>query len=113
MDEAQGARLRGTTLIGKLGPIDRIFQTPSNHRVHHASNAEYLDKNFGGSTMIWDWLFGTYEPEVTDPVYGLTKDLDANTPWTIAKGGYPELLTDLRETDRWSDRVRMCAGAPV
>lgn len=51
-------------MITRLGWFDRWFTTPSNHRVHHASNPQYLDKNFGGHTMIWDRLFSTYEPEV-------------------------------------------------
>jgi sterol desaturase/sphingolipid hydroxylase (fatty acid hydroxylase superfamily) len=106
-------QLQHTKLIGSLGPIDRLFQTPSNHRVHHGSNPEYIDKNFGGSLMIWDRCFGTYEPEVATPVYGLTKDLEATTPWAIAKGGYPELMVDLRETESWRDRARICVGAPA
>jgi sterol desaturase/sphingolipid hydroxylase (fatty acid hydroxylase superfamily) len=52
-----------TQLIGKLGPVELVMNTPSQHRVHHAINPRYLDKNYGGTLMIWDRLFGTFEEE--------------------------------------------------
>src|SRR2546421_6032058 len=64
-----------TQLIGKLGPLEKWINTPALHRVHHAINPRYLDKNYGGTFMIWDRLFGTYEPETERPVYGLVKAL--------------------------------------
>lgn len=62
-----------TRLIGSLGAIEWVFVTPSHHRVHHASNASYLDKNFGGMLIIWDRIFGTFEPEREAPVYGVAE----------------------------------------
>jgi sterol desaturase/sphingolipid hydroxylase (fatty acid hydroxylase superfamily) len=59
-----------TELVGKLGWFDRVFASPSNHRVHHGVNDLYLDKNYGGILIIWDRLFGTYEDEVEPAVYG-------------------------------------------
>ena len=106
-------QLQHTKLIGRLGPLDRILATPSNHRVHHASNAEYLDRNFGGSTMIWDHLFGTYTAETTTPVYGLTHDLTASTPLGIVAGGYPQLARDLRAVPTMRERLQLCAGRPA
>jgi alkylglycerol monooxygenase len=105
-------QLQHTELIGKLGPLDRILTTPSNHRVHHGSNPEYVDRNFGGSTMIWDHLFGTYIAETTTPVYGLTKPFTAQNPLTIVAGGYPELVRDMRATDGARARIAMCVGRP-
>lgn len=105
-------QLQHTELIGKLGPLDRILTTPSNHRVHHGSNPEYVDRNFGGSTMIWDHLFGTYTPETVAPVYGLTKEFPARNPLTIVAGGYPELVRDIRGADCAGQRVAMCLGRP-
>ncbi|RFS13924.1 sterol desaturase family protein [Emticicia sp. C21] len=66
-----------TRLIGKLGIIEYIMVTPSHHRVHHASNEQYLDKNFGDMFIIWDKLFGTFAEEKEEPTYGLTKQLDS------------------------------------
>jgi sterol desaturase/sphingolipid hydroxylase (fatty acid hydroxylase superfamily) len=59
-----------TTLIGKLGFLEWFMNTPSHHRVHHASNVQYLDKNHGGIFIIWDRLFGTFQEEQEKPVYG-------------------------------------------
>lgn len=58
-------------LIGKLGPIDWVFNTPSNHRVHHGRNPRYLDMNYGGILVIFDHLFGTYHAEDEEAAYGL------------------------------------------
>ena len=60
-----------TRLIGRLGPLEWVFVTPSHHRVHHAKNEHYLDKNFGGMLIIWDRIFGTFEPERESPLYGV------------------------------------------
>jgi sterol desaturase/sphingolipid hydroxylase (fatty acid hydroxylase superfamily) len=65
-------------------PIEFIFNTPSHHRVHHGSNLKYLDKNHGGILIIWDRLFGTFQPEEERPAYGLTKNIDTYNPVRIA-----------------------------
>jgi sterol desaturase/sphingolipid hydroxylase (fatty acid hydroxylase superfamily) len=69
-----------TDFIPRLGFLEKIFNTPSNHRVHHASNPEYLDKNFGGILIVFDRMFGTYQPEEKSRAitYGLV-----NTPHTL------------------------------
>lgn len=85
-------QLQHTQLIGRLGVLDRWLTTPSNHRVHHGSNPRYLDKNFGGQTMIWDRVFGTYEPETETVRYGATETLlNSGVSGTIL-GGYPRLF---------------------
>lgn len=66
-----------TTLIPKLGIIEKLFVTPSHHRVHHGSNEEYLDKNYGGVLIIWDRLFGTFQEEQAEVKYGITKDINS------------------------------------
>jgi len=68
-----------TQLVGKLGWIEYIFVTPSHHRVHHSSNEQYLDKNYGDVLIIWDKLFGTFAEEKEKPVYGLTKPLNSHS----------------------------------
>ncbi len=68
-----------TQLIGKLGWVEYLFVTPSHHRVHHSSNPQYLDKNYGDVLIIWDKLFGTFAKEEEKPVYGLTKPLNSHS----------------------------------
>ena len=68
-----------TRTIGKLGVLEYIFVTPSHHRVHHACNEQYLDKNYGDVLIIWDKLFGTFVTEEEEPEYGLTKPLDSHS----------------------------------
>jgi len=68
-----------TRTIGKLGVLEYIFVTPSHHRVHHACNERYLDKNYGDVLIIWDKLFGTFVTEEEEPEYGLTKPLDSHS----------------------------------
>ncbi len=71
-----------TKLIGKLGPIEWVLNTPSAHRVHHATNEHYLDKNYGAILIIWDRIFGTYQEEDVEPNYGITKPfLSWNPIW--------------------------------
>ncbi|MES2520165.1 MAG: sterol desaturase family protein [Bacteroidota bacterium] len=68
-----------TQLVGKLGILEYIFITPSHHRVHHACNEQYLDKNYGDMFIFWDKLFGTFIEEDEKPIYGLTKPLDSHS----------------------------------
>jgi sterol desaturase/sphingolipid hydroxylase (fatty acid hydroxylase superfamily) len=72
-----------TERIRKLGWLDWWFNTPSNHRVHHGVNPEYIDKNLGGIFMIYDHLFGTYAKEIAAPVYGTTHPLGTHNPVRI------------------------------
>ncbi|MBS1152547.1 MAG: Sterol desaturase, partial [Myxococcaceae bacterium] len=81
-----------TELIGKLGPLEKIINTPSLHRVHHAINPKYLDRNHGGTFMVWDHLFGTYQPEEEQCVYGLTHPLRSFNPVWAQLDGYWKLL---------------------
>lgn len=85
-----------TRVIQRLGWLDRWLNTPSNHRVHHGTNRHYLDRNFGGWTMLWDRLFGTYQPEDEPVVYGVTDPVDTTRVTTTSLGGYPALWRDIR-----------------
>lgn len=87
-----------TTLIGKLGPLEGVLNTPSAHRVHHARNADYLDRNHGGVTMIFDRLFGTYVAERDDePVeLGLVKPVGSRNPFAIAFHEWARMARDLK-----------------
>lgn len=87
-----------TEAVGKLGPLEWVFNTPSHHRVHHGSNPAYLDTNFGGVLIVFDRLFGTFVEEREDePVrYGLTKLVTSNNPFTIAFHEWGNLWRDLK-----------------
>ena len=69
-----------TRLIGKLGPLEWVLNTPSHHRVHHGSEPKYIDKNHAGTLIIWDRMFGTFQEEEEEPVYGITKSLKSWNP---------------------------------
>ncbi len=99
-----------TEKITTLGFLDSLFNTPSNHRVHHGSNKQYLDKNFGGILMIWDKLFGTYEPEKEKVVYGLTKNINTNNPVSITFIEFYNIRKDLKRCRSRSERVRVVFG---
>jgi sterol desaturase/sphingolipid hydroxylase (fatty acid hydroxylase superfamily) len=84
-----------TELIKKMPDwFEAIFNTPSHHRVHHATNPQYLDRNHAGIFIIWDKLFGTFEPEVEKPIYGLTKNIDSFNPLFVAFHEWIALFSD-------------------
>ncbi len=95
-----------TEHIGKMGWFDWVFNSPANHRVHHATNAQYVDKNYGGFLMVWDHLFGTYEPEVEPCVYGTLKPFDSVDPVWIVLIGYVNVFRSVRQTSGWFDKLR-------
>ncbi|MCG3146556.1 MAG: hypothetical protein HONDAALG_04713 [Gammaproteobacteria bacterium] len=85
-----------TERVGKLwAPIEFVFNTPSHHRVHHGSNTEYLDKNYGGILIIWDRIFGSFQPEGAAVVYGLTKNIDTYNPLRVATHEFAAIGRDL------------------
>jgi sterol desaturase/sphingolipid hydroxylase (fatty acid hydroxylase superfamily) len=93
-------------------PLELVLNTPSHHRVHHASNAGYLDRNYGGVLIVWDRLFGTFEPEGERAVYGLTKNIDTYNPVRVAFGEYAALWRDVRAARRWRDRLGFVVRHP-
>ena len=76
--------------------FEKVFNTPSHHRVHHGSNHQYLDKNYGGILIVWDRLFGTFEPEGERVRYGLTKNIETFNPVHVAFHEYAAMWRDLR-----------------
>lgn len=84
-----------TELVGKLGWLDKVLNTPSNHRVHHGSDEKYIDKNYGGILVIWDHLFATYQAEEEKPNYGLTKQINTVNPFKVWFYDVPGLFKDL------------------
>jgi len=97
-----------TELIPKLGCLEWILNTPSHHRVHHASNSEYVDRNFGGVLIIFDRLFGTFTSERADlhPRYGLTHAFESYNPVRVAFHEWNRLVRDLIVANTWRDRFR-------
>jgi len=93
--------------VPRIGWLEWVINTPSAHRVHHASNPEYIDKNFGGVFLIWDRIFGTYEPERPEVpvVFGLVhKRSSATNPFIIAYGELWELARDVFRARNWRER---------
>ncbi|HVZ35154.1 MAG TPA: sterol desaturase family protein [Polyangiaceae bacterium] len=103
-----------TELVGKLGPLEWLFNTPSHHRVHHAVNVRYLDKNHAGIFIIWDRMFGTFAEERSDdpPRYGITKPIDSFNPLYIAFHEWRALFRDVRRAPRLIDKVRYVFAPP-
>jgi len=95
-------------------PIEWIFNTPSHHRVHHASNIRYLDCNHAGVLIIWDRLFGTFseEKDFEKPVYGLTKNIHSYNPAYVATHEYGAIWKDVRRASKWSDKLKYIFYAP-
>ena len=101
-----------TELVGRLGWFDRVFASPSNHRVHHGINDRYLDKNYGGILILWDRLFGTFEEEVEKPVFGVRGGLGTFDPvW--ANLAYYATMADLcRRARDWRDKIGVWFAPP-
>lgn len=81
-----------TEAVGKLGFLENIIDTPSNHRVHHGSNDIYIDKNFGGTLIIWDKIFGTYQPETEKVKYGVTSGFAGYNPFVLVFKGFIDFV---------------------
>lgn len=86
-----------TELIDRMGPFEWLFNTPSHHRIHHATNPRYLDANYAGTLIIWDKMFGTFIPEETNekPRYGIVKNLGTFNPVMIAFHEWIGIIRDL------------------
>jgi len=89
-----------TEAIGKMWkPIEAVFNTPSHHRVHHATNPRYLDSNYAGTLIIWDRMFGTFVPELDEdmPRYGIVKNLGTFNPIKVAFHEWVDMFKDARQ----------------
>ena len=95
-----------TETIGKMGWFEYIFYTPSHHRVHHGRNPKYIDKNHAGSLIIWDKMFGTFQPEEEKPTYGITKPINSWNPVFANISHYVEMSKDMKRIPSWSDKIK-------
>lgn len=104
-----------TELIYKFpAPIEFFWNTPSHHRVHHASNVRYLDRNYAGIFIIWDRLFGTFAPEdAAEPVkYGITNNIHSYNPIVIATHEFAAIARDWRQAKSWREKWNLLFNAP-
>ncbi len=101
-----------TKAVGNLGFIEWFMSTPSHHRVHHASNIKYLDKNMGMVFIIWDRLFGTFAKEEETVVYGLTTNIETHNPITMVFHEWQAILKDLKQQTTFKNKFLYVFGPP-
>ena len=103
-----------TQLIGKLGWMEKVFVTPSNHRVHHGQNDYCIDKNYGGIFCIWDRMFGTYADERDDekPVYGIRKPLQSWNPLWANVHHFVQIWQQVKSTPNWRNKLMYLFAKP-
>lgn len=104
-----------TKHIGRLGPLEWVFVTPSNHRVHHAKNPRYIDRNYGGVFIIWDRLFGTFQDELAEetPRYGITRQLNSWNPlWANVHAWY-DGIRQMWQTPKFTDKIKLWFKSPA
>jgi len=91
---------------------EKIFNTPSHHRVHHGANKQYIDKNYGGILIVWDRLFNTFEPEIRQVQYGLTKNIRTANPIKMAYQEMASIVSDVKKADNLNERLRYVFAGP-
>ena len=101
-----------TQVINKLGPLEWVFNTPSHHRVHHGSNLQYIDKNYGNLLIIWDRFFGTFEPENEPVKYGMVKNVNTFNPFKITLMGWQEIILDMKNSKSSREAMTHFFGPP-
>ncbi len=103
-----------TELIGRMGPFEWVMNTPSHHRVHHATNAKYLDANYAGVLIIWDRLFGTFVPEddKEKPHYGIVSQLGTFNPFRVAFHEWAGIWRDVTHAKSARDAIGYIFGPP-
>ena len=101
-----------TQIVGKLGPLEWILNTPSHHRVHHGANAEYIDKNYGNLLIIWDRMFGTFEPEKAKVKYGLVNNVNTFNPIKITFMGWQSMMQDIQKAKNYREVFSIIFGPP-
>ena len=102
-----------TQVIDKLGPLEWIFNTPSHHRVHHGSNKQYIDKNYGNLLIIWDRMFGTFEPEQEEVKFGLVNNVNTFNPVKVTFMAWVSMINELKQKNSLSEVIKVIFGPPV
>lgn len=102
-----------TQAVGRLGPLEWVFNTPSHHRAHHGRNSEYIDRNYGGILIVWDRLFGTFVAEQAQPNYGIPAQIHTHNPLTLNFHEWKDMLRDAsRPGLTIRQRARLVFGPP-
>jgi sterol desaturase/sphingolipid hydroxylase (fatty acid hydroxylase superfamily) len=92
--------------IKSLGLLEHVLATPRNHKIHHANQPHYIDKNYGQVLIVWDKLFGTHAPYTDEPIVGLVKPVHDNNPLTAQFAGLRQLWDRMKLAPRWQDRLQ-------
>ena len=101
-----------TQIIKTLGPLEYIFVTPSSHRVHHGSNPEYIDKNYGNMFIVWDRIFGTFAKEKNKVIFGITENVKTFNPIKITFMNWLKMYQDFKNSNSLSDKANSFFGPP-
>jgi sterol desaturase/sphingolipid hydroxylase (fatty acid hydroxylase superfamily) len=101
-----------TETVRSVGPLEHVLNTPSHHRVHHGKNPRYIDRNYGGILIVWDKLFGTFEPEEEPVVYGTVKPLRSWNPLWANVAYWKTMFQTLRRAHGPVDKLRVVLGPP-
>ena len=100
-------------LVGRLGFLEHIFVTPSHHRVHHARNDEYIDKNYGHVFIFWDKMLGTFEPEVAEPEFGIISGFESSNPYWAYFYYWTTLFKRASKAKSWKNKVKVFIKPPA
>ncbi len=101
-----------TRLVGRMGPLEWVLNTPSHHRVHHGADPIYLDRNYAGMLIVWDRWFGSFQPELAEPTYGTTKPLAKWNPLWANFDAWVDLGREARGFERLRDRLQVWVRHP-
>jgi sterol desaturase/sphingolipid hydroxylase (fatty acid hydroxylase superfamily) len=101
-----------TRLVHRMGWLENWLATPANHRVHHGTQPKYLDRNYGQTLIIWDRLFGTFQKEEEEPVYGLVRQMNSHRIWDIQTWGIRWLWAQINSAPRLQDKLRYLWNPP-
>ena len=101
-----------TQIVNKLGPLEYFFNTPSHHRVHHGSNAQYIDKNYGNLLIIWDRMFGTFESEKESVKFGLVKNVNTFNPIKVTFMTWSVLINEMHQASSFGKKLAIFFGPP-
>ncbi len=101
-----------TEAIGKMGFLEKFMNTPSHHRVHHGRNPKYIDKNHGGTFILFDKWFGTFQAEEEKPIYGITVPVRSWNPVWVNISHYANMKQELTQIPYWKDRIRYLFNKP-
>ena len=101
-----------TQIINKLGPLEIFLNTPSHHRVHHGANKQYIDKNYGNLLIIWDKMFGTFEPEHEKVKFGLVNNVNTYNPVKITFMAWQSIFSEMKKSENLKEALGCFFGPP-